>query len=234
MASVNITSALNKIGLTRFGGIFLWLILHRQFVDTLKKDFDVGLKLKGEFKQEYENLENPETKRLVKNIEENVMEEFKGTGLASVTVLKLRQGSIIADLKLTFNDSVGESSVNALLTQAANRGKIGDMEVEEISVGKTFSEPTTTSVPPEDCGTFFEGEDCKKAKPGLIVLCVIGGVAVLAIIVAIIAYGLHKKKSNVASFSNGLQPSVVMRDRPDLNSDKVVADLIEDGNWFQE
>ena len=34
-------------------------------------------------------------------------------------------------------------------------------------------------------------------------LCVIGGVAVLAIIVAIIAYGLHKKKSNVASFSNG-------------------------------
>lgn len=25
-----------------------------------------------------------------------------------------------------------------------------------------------------------------------------------------------------------------MRDRPDLNSDKVVADLIEDGNWFQE
>ena len=52
--------------------------------------------------------------------------------------LPLRQGSIIADLKLTFNDSVGESSVNALLTQAANRGKIGDMEVEEISVGKTF------------------------------------------------------------------------------------------------
>nr|XP_058946998.1 uncharacterized protein LOC131774921 [Pocillopora verrucosa] len=33
MASVNITSALNKIGLTRFGGIFLWLILHRQFVE---------------------------------------------------------------------------------------------------------------------------------------------------------------------------------------------------------
>ncbi|XP_066025209.1 uncharacterized protein [Pocillopora verrucosa] len=132
--------------------------------DTPKKDFDVGLKLKGEFKQEYENLENPETKMLVKKIEKNMMEEFKGTGLASVKVLKLRQGSIIADLKLTFNDSVGESSVNALLTQAANRGKIGDMEVEEISVGKTFPEPTTTSVPPKDCGTFFEGEDCEKGE----------------------------------------------------------------------
>ena len=41
------------------------------------------------------------------------------------------------------------------------------------------------------------------AKPGLIVLCVIGGVAVLAFIVAIMAYGLHKKKYHVAFFSNG-------------------------------
>ena len=38
-----------------------------------------------------------------------------------------------------FNDSVGESYINALLTQAANKGKIGDLEVEDISVGKTFS-----------------------------------------------------------------------------------------------
>nr|XP_058962910.1 hemicentin-2-like [Pocillopora verrucosa] len=171
--------------------------------DTPKKDFVVGLKLKGEFKQAYEDLENPETKTLVKKIEKNMMKEFNGTGLASVKVIKLRQGSIIADLELKFNNSVGESNVNALLTQAANKGKIGDMEVEEFSVGNNFPGPTTTSQPPEDCGTFFEGEDCKKAKPGLIVLCVIGGVAVLAIIVAIIAYGLHKKKSNVASFSNG-------------------------------
>ena len=37
----------------------------------------------------------------------------------------------------------------------------------------------------------------------------IGGVAVLAIIVAIIAYGLHKKKSNVASFSNG-KPIIIL------------------------
>ncbi|CAH3161318.1 unnamed protein product, partial [Pocillopora meandrina] len=170
--------------------------------DTPKKYFVVGLKLKGEFKQAYEDLENPETQTLVKKIEKNMMEEFNGTGLLSVKVLKLRQGSIIADLELKFNNSVGESNVNALLTQAANKGKIGDMEVEEFSVGNNFPGPTTTSQPPEDCGTFFEGEDCKKAKPGLIVLCVIGGVAVLAIIVAIIAYGLHKKKSNVASFSN--------------------------------
>ena len=49
--------------------MFMLLLLP---TDTLKKDFDVGLTLKGEFKQVYENLENPETKRLVKKIEKNV------------------------------------------------------------------------------------------------------------------------------------------------------------------
>ena len=41
------------------------------------------------------------------------------------------------------------------------------------------------------------------AKPGLIALCVVGGVAGLAILVAIIAYFVHKNNSNQASFSNG-------------------------------
>ena len=41
------------------------------------------------------------------------------------------------------------------------------------------------------------------AKPGLIALFVVGGVAVLAILVAIIAYIVHRKKSHRASFSNG-------------------------------
>ena len=49
-----------------------------------------------------------------------------------------RQGSIIADLELTFNTSIGQSNVKALLTQAANKGKIGDMEVEDVRVGETF------------------------------------------------------------------------------------------------
>jgi len=41
------------------------------------------------------------------------------------------------------------------------------------------------------------------AKPGLIALCVVGSVAGLAILVAIIAYFVHKNNSNQASFSNG-------------------------------
>ena len=49
--------------------MFMFLLL---LTDTPKKDFVVGLKLKGEFKQAYEDLENPETKTLVKKIEKNV------------------------------------------------------------------------------------------------------------------------------------------------------------------
>ena len=48
---------------------FMFLLF---LTDTPKKDFVVGLKLKGEFKQAYEDLENPETKTLVKKIEKNV------------------------------------------------------------------------------------------------------------------------------------------------------------------
>ena len=49
--------------------MFMFLLF---LTDTPKKDFVVGLKLKGEFKQAYEDLENRETKTLVKKIEKNV------------------------------------------------------------------------------------------------------------------------------------------------------------------
>ena len=47
--------------------IFLLLLLEKP-----QKNFVVGLKLKGEFKQVYEDLENLETKTLVRDIENNV------------------------------------------------------------------------------------------------------------------------------------------------------------------
>lgn len=106
--------------------------------EETKNNFTVGLTIKREFRSVYEKLENPETKMLVQEITTNTMEEFQGTGLASVNVLKLRPGSIIADLELIFNNSVGESYVSALLTQAANDGKLGSLEVEEVVLRKTF------------------------------------------------------------------------------------------------
>lgn len=47
-------------------------------------------------------------------------------------------GGIIAHLEFKFNNSVVESYVSELLTQAANDGKLGSLEVEEVVVRKTF------------------------------------------------------------------------------------------------
>ena len=52
--------------------LFAKFILLLPPTEEPQKNFVVGLKLKGEFKQVYDNLENPETKTLVKKIEKNV------------------------------------------------------------------------------------------------------------------------------------------------------------------
>ena len=52
--------------------LFVMFILLLPLTEELKKNVVVGLKLKGEFKQVYDNLENSETKTLVQNIENNV------------------------------------------------------------------------------------------------------------------------------------------------------------------
>ena len=61
--------------------MFILLLL---LTEEPQKNFVVGLKLKGEFKQVYEDLENPETKTLVQNIEKNV------GALVSVSIINLK------------------------------------------------------------------------------------------------------------------------------------------------
>ena len=55
-----------------FASLFVMFILLLLLTEEPQKNFVVGLKLRGEFKQVYEDLENPETKTLVQNIEKNV------------------------------------------------------------------------------------------------------------------------------------------------------------------
>ena len=52
--------------------LFVTFILLLLLTEEPQKNFVMVLKLKGEFKQVYENLENPETKMLVRDIEKNV------------------------------------------------------------------------------------------------------------------------------------------------------------------
>ena len=52
--------------------LFVTFILFLLLTEEPQKNFVMVLKLKREFKQVYENLENSETKMLVRGIEENV------------------------------------------------------------------------------------------------------------------------------------------------------------------
>ena len=64
--------------------LFVMFILLLLLIEELQENFVVGLKLKGEFKQVYKDLENPETKTLVQNIEKNV------SALVKIIMINLR------------------------------------------------------------------------------------------------------------------------------------------------
>ena len=49
-----------------------------------------------------------------------------------------REGSVIADISLTFNEPVGESEVESLLLDAINNGSLGNLKVDTFSVGSTI------------------------------------------------------------------------------------------------
>ena len=56
-----------------------------------------------------------------------------------------RKGSVIADIELTFNEHVGESEVYSLLLEANKDGSLGQLQVDELSVGTTISGAITYS-----------------------------------------------------------------------------------------
>ena len=49
-----------------------------------------------------------------------------------------REGSVIADISLTFDEPVGESEVESLLLDAFNNGSLGNLKVDTFSVGSTI------------------------------------------------------------------------------------------------
>ena len=49
-----------------------------------------------------------------------------------------REGSVIADISLTFHEPVGESEVESLLLDVINNGSLGNLKVDTFSVGSTI------------------------------------------------------------------------------------------------
>ena len=46
---------------------------------------------------------------------------------------------MIADVEMTFKDTVGESEIAALMKEATKDGKLGQIEVSQVSVGRAFN-----------------------------------------------------------------------------------------------
>lgn len=56
----------------------------------------------------------------------------------ATNVSLFRKGSVIADIELTFNETVGENEVKSLLSEAVKDGSLGQLQVDEFVVGTTI------------------------------------------------------------------------------------------------
>jgi len=105
--------------------------------EALRRVITVRVKITNkEWTEEFDDLANLGTSTFVEQIENAVIEEFKGSGITQVKVTSLRKGSVIADLQLTFSEPVGESEVAALLSDVVEDGKLGQFEVDEAPEGQ--------------------------------------------------------------------------------------------------
>ena len=59
--------------------------------------------------------------------------------ISSLKLCVPREGSVIADLELTFNSSTYEDYLRERLQDATKDNKLGDLDVKQVVVGRFFS-----------------------------------------------------------------------------------------------
>ncbi|XP_044180700.1 hemicentin-1-like isoform X4 [Acropora millepora] len=187
-----------------------------------KKTVVVGIEFTMTFKAVYSDLENPETKELIVKIEVAVKVELSGTGVTQVRVASLKEGSVIADLELTFNSSTYEDYLRGRLQDATKDNKLGDLDVKQVVVGRFIP----TAEPEQSCSPFFEGKDCTRAAGPLIALIVVGVILAVALLIGLVICCFHKKNaSGRGSFQN---VKVTQRQDPEGNN-SLARDYVEPG-----
>ncbi|XP_067056801.1 hemicentin-1-like isoform X2 [Acropora muricata] len=187
-----------------------------------KKTVVVGIEFTMTFKAVYSDLENPETKELIVKIEVAVKVELIGTGVTQVRVASLKEGSVIADLELTFNSSTYEDYLRGRLQDATKDNKLGDLDVKQVVVGRFIP----TAEPEQTCSPFFEGKDCTRAAGPLIALIVVGVILAVALLIGLVICCFHKKNaSGRGSFQN---VKVTQRQDPEGNN-SLARDYVEPG-----
>ncbi|XP_015760644.1 PREDICTED: hemicentin-1-like isoform X4 [Acropora digitifera] len=151
-----------------------------EIIEQPKKKVVVGIVFTMTFKAVYGDQGNPETKALILKIEEAVKLALSGTEVTQVRVASLKRGSVIADLELTFNSSTYEDYLRGRLQDATKDNKLGDLDVEQVVVGRFISTEVNTEPP------------AKAVDKDLIYATVIG---VLVVIIALgAAYMIIKRK----------------------------------------
>ncbi|XP_067033553.1 uncharacterized protein [Acropora muricata] len=187
-----------------------------------KKKVVVGIVFTMTFKAVYSDLENPETKELIVKIEVALKVELSGTELTQVRVTSLKEGSVIADLELTFNSSIYEDYLRGRLQDATKDNKLGDLDVKQVVVGRFIS----TAEPEQTCSPFFEGKDCTRVAGPLIALIVVCVILAVALPVSLVIRCLYKK--NASGRGSVQNVKVTQRQEPEGNN-SVARDYVEPG-----
>ncbi|XP_066025219.1 fibroblast growth factor receptor 4-like isoform X2 [Pocillopora verrucosa] len=116
--------------------------------DTVATVIMISLKINNKkWREELTDLSDLDTQLFVETITRSVGEKFKGSGVREINVIHLREGSVIADISLTFDEPVGESEVESLLLDAFNNGSLGNLKVDTFSVGSTIPDSVTVPGP---------------------------------------------------------------------------------------
>ncbi|XP_074634404.1 hemicentin-1-like isoform X2 [Acropora palmata] len=193
-----------------------------EITEQPKKRVLVGIVFTMTFKAVYDDLGNPETKALIVKIEVAVKVELSGTGVTQVRVASLKEGSVIADLELTFSSSTYEDYLRGRLQDATKDNKLGDLDVKQVVVGRFIS----PDEPEQTCSPFFEGKDCTRAAGTLIALIVVGVILAVALLIGLVICCFHKKNaSGRGSFQN---VKVTQRQDPEGNN-SLARDYVEPG-----
>nr|XP_058946995.1 fibroblast growth factor receptor-like [Pocillopora verrucosa] len=108
----------------------------------------ISLKINNKkWTEELTDFSDLDTQLFVEIIIRSVDEEFKGSGVREINVTQLREGSVIADISLTFDEPVGENEVESLLLDTIKDGSLGTLKVDTFSVGSTISDLVTVPGP---------------------------------------------------------------------------------------
>ncbi|XP_022809630.1 fibroblast growth factor receptor 3-like [Stylophora pistillata] len=172
--------------------------------DTMAVVLMISLKIDNKkWREELTDLSDLDTQGFVGVIVDSVDEEFKGSGVREINVTRLREGSVIADISLTFGEPVGESEVESFLQDAVNDGSLGILKVGTFAVGPTLPDLVTVPGPVPSEPT--------KVNKDVIYGSVIGVLGLILAVIAVFIAWKHRKRERDDRLNAGTRRSRILK-----------------------